>query len=102
MSTNNPMLQSLNSRSLARALRGEVIPPPMPEIGDYVRVTEELDGDFGLIGYVFFVTHSSNPTLRDVSIKLNPFSGGVQSRRTISPHDIAILTAMETLAMVSQ
>jgi hypothetical protein len=88
-------------KKMAEVLRGLV--PPMPEMGDYVRVTEELDGDYGLVAEVTHVTWNQNPTLRDVHITLNPLGGGgVKMRRTISPSSIRILNEMEVLAEASK
>lgn len=83
--------------AVAMAVSG-FVPPPMPEIGDYVRITEELDSDYGKIAVVYNVINSPNPALRDVLIVLHPFGNGVKRRRTVAPRVLVILNEMEVIA----
>ena len=82
---------------LSAALSGED-PMPLPEIGDFVRISEELDGDYDKLAEVYNVIWNQNPTLRDVCIMLHPFGGGVKTRRKIDPRSVVILTPLEVLA----
>ncbi len=91
-------LETADKMAALAAAVGVFIPPPMPEIGDYVRVTEELDRDYGKIAVVYNVINSRNPSLRDVYVMFHPFGGGVEKRRTIGPRDIVILNEMEVIA----
>jgi len=74
-------------------------PPPLPEPGDYVRIIEELDEDYGLIGEVLWIDRRP---YTDVHVMLNPFGGGVKIRRPIDGRSLTILTEMEVLAEASK
>jgi hypothetical protein len=78
---------------LASALRE--FQPEVPEVGDYVRITEELDQDYGQIGEVQWV--DSIP-YRDVHVMLHPFGGGVKTRRPFDLRSITIMSELEVIA----
>lgn len=79
-----------------------MIESQLPDRGDFIRITEELDEDFGRIGRVLWVTRSLNPSLRDVQITFSLFDDYLGLCRTLGPRDITILNAMELLAVVAQ
>lgn len=83
--------------ALAEALRGPG--RDLPEPGDYVRISQELDQDYGKIGQVQWV---ERPPYPDVHVMLHPFGGGVQVRRPFDSRDLDILNAMEVLAEASR
>ena len=82
--------------TLAEALR--VTRPTLPVKGDYVRVIQGLDPDFGKVAQVLWVDYSKNPLLCDVQILVDPFGDTVKIRRPIDPIHIRILCEMEVIA----
>lgn len=73
--------------------------PPLPVPGDYVRISQELDQDYGRIGEVLWVERRPFP---DVHVKLNPFGDGLRERKQFDGGDLTILNAMEVLAEASR
>lgn len=76
----------------------------LPLAGDYVRITNMHDLDYGHIAEVLWVDDAGAMDLTDVSvqIKLNPFGGGVKIQRPISYLCFKILNEMEVLAEASK
>lgn len=85
---------------LAEALRGEQ--PDLPEVGEYIRITNEHDLNYGQIGEVTEV--ENEPSRKTVHFKLDPFGTGgvVKLLRPIDPGCYEILTEMEVLAEASR
>jgi len=97
---NWPQAQMGRAAKLAAALRGEEL--ERLKIGDYVKITEELDHHYDVIAEVHNVTWNQNPSLRDLHLVMYPFGGGVQLRRKVDPRGVRLLNEMEVLAEASK
>lgn len=86
--------------ALALALSGQR--PELPAPGDYIRITNEIDVQCGQVAEVLEVTNRSRPGAKRIYIMLNPFGGGVKTRREIDPNCFDILNAMEVIAEASK
>ncbi len=96
------MLYGPSHKALAEKLRGPK--HEVPRSGDYVRITNMHDGDFGQIAVVLWVDQAGAMDLSTVSvhIMLHPFGGGVRLNRPVGPQNVKILNEMEVLAEASK
>jgi len=70
----------------------------LPNVGDFVRVTNTLDMDYGKLAEVEFIGNDGRPGIKTIHLRMNPLGGGVQIRRPIDLGCFEVLTEMEVLA----
>lgn len=89
-------------KKLAEALRRVENEPPLPKAGDYIRITNKLDSDFGRAAEVLWIENRDRPGPKTIHIMLNPFGDYLKIRRPIDPGCFRILNGMEVIAEASR
>lgn len=69
----------------------------IPNHGDYFRITNKYDLNYGQVGQVLYLDEDSNG-LKRVQFTLNPLGGGPKKQRSIPLGYFRILDPLEVLA----